>query len=92
MIKTPAGKGPKMVELNDTGKTLSYQKTAADVGSFPEEHRWLVYRAEAPRPSSIDSFFEKKVSLSSIEETKRQCGKVLREPENEAGDGTGQGF
>lgn len=87
-VKTPAGKRPELTELSDREEVLSRPATAAEVELCPEENQLLVYRAEAPRPSSVDSSLTKtKSPSSSMMTTRHQTGRVRRGGNTKAGVG-----
>lgn len=59
-MKKSAEERPKMIDLDDEGNAVSRSATATEVELCAEEHRSLMYRAEARQPSSVDSFSAEK--------------------------------
>lgn len=53
-----------MLELDYNGSALSRPASVAEVECCPKDHRSLVYRAEAPCPSSVNGVLAKKRKLS----------------------------
>lgn len=80
----PAGKPPRIIELEDERNALSRSATAAEAEPCLSKHLSLVYRANALRLSSADIFrAEKRKPSSSTKTIGLQSGKVMRGRENE---------
>lgn len=85
-ITAPAGKRPKIVEFDNERSALSRPGAVAEVEPCGEKQYSLVYRAEALRHSSVDSFTAKKrKASSSVVTSGRQSRKAMRDGESEAG-------
>lgn len=85
-IKAPGGEGLKVIGLEYEGHALSRPATAVEGEACPKDHCSLVWRAEAPRRSSVDSIpVKKRNPLFSMKKTGGQSGKAMRNGKNEAG-------
>lgn len=76
-IEQPAVKRRRVIKLDDKGNAVRPPKTLADAELYLENHKPLVYRAEARLLCSLLSFYTKKRKVSlSMMTTGRQSGRV----------------
>lgn len=92
-IKAPGREQSGVIELRNDENALSRPATAAEVEQGPKENRSLVYRARAPRHSSVKSSPAMERSpVSSMMTIEGYGRKKVRSEESEVGDGAGLGL
>lgn len=84
---------PKVIKLDSKASAMSRPVIAAEVEPCPEQHRSLMYGAEAPRPSSVHCFpGTKNRTSSSMMTTGGQSRKAMRSGVKEEGIGVRPGL
>lgn len=79
LVERPAVKPPMVTELDNEGEAVRPPASSAKIRPCMEDHRPILYRAKAPRLSSVDdSSVKKKKAYSSMVKTDRRSKEVMK--------------